>query len=114
MNFVVFMSIGVGVIAFGYLFGEYLWDAGWISTVPLFIMFVGLSIIPFGANPLRQYIQSIRVANLKKQELDEVLKLYNIEYAIDITVKKDFHGNQDISSVIHFQRSGKSDFLKQV
>ena len=39
--FIVFLLIGIIVIAGGFLFGKYVYDKGFLSTVPLIIMAVG-------------------------------------------------------------------------
>ncbi len=94
--FGVFVTIGIAVIAGGYLLGKYALDSGVISTVPLIIM--GVSIGPLGMafGTLNKYRQEIEVAKSKKDKIDEVLNEYRIEYDIDITFGKEIHGTQEV------------------
>ena len=79
-NFVMFLLISAAVILTGFLIGKHALDKGVISTVPLIIMGVGISILPLASGPLNKYRQHISVAKQKKHQLDELLLKYNIKY----------------------------------
>ncbi len=107
-NFVVFLLISLAFIGSGVYLGIYLLTFSStsivISTVPFIIGGIGISILPKASGPLNKYRQGIAVANENKQKLDALLIQYNIEYNIDITVKKDLHGNIDTDSKTTFTR----------
>lgn len=94
--FIVFLAIGIIVIVGGYLLGKYALGNRVISTVPLIIMGVGLAPLGMAFGTLNKYRQEIDVAKDKKDNIDEVLNKYRIEYEIDIRFGKEIHGNQEV------------------
>jgi hypothetical protein len=80
----------------GYLFGGYIWDKGLISTVPLLIIGVGLSLLAIALKPFSKYRNILVIARDKKDKLDKILKLYGIKYAVDLKFGKQTHGVQDV------------------
>ena len=103
-NFVVFLLLGVGVLAGGWLLGVYAFEGGVISTVPIIIMGVGLSFFPLSFGPLNSFRFGMAVASKKKKELDILLRMYNIEYSIEVNITKDLHGNKEIDTDLKFLR----------
>lgn len=103
-NFILFLSFGILVMAGGYFFGSIAWDKGVISTVPLIIMGIGFSIIPFATGPLTGYIQNIGVEKKRKSALDNLLASYNIKYEVEILIDEDVHGNKDYDAKVTFLR----------
>lgn len=107
-NFFFFILISLVFIGVGIYLGTHLLTFSTtsylVSTVPFIIGGIGISIIPMASGPLNKYRQGITVARKKKKDLDEILKLYNIEYIIEIKVNKDLHGNIDTESKIEFMR----------
>ena len=103
-TFIFFITISIAVIVGGYLLGTYAFDKGVISTVPLIIMGTGVLILPLASGPLNKYRWGMKIARNKKNELDELLANYNIQYSIEVIVNKDLHGNQDITTNLTFQR----------
>ena len=93
---IVFTTIGLVVILGGFLLGKYAWDNGAISTVPLIIMGVGLGPLGLAFGTLNRYNADFKLAKNHKDTIDKVLKLYRIEYSIDIKFGKKYHGTQDI------------------
>lgn len=114
-NFVVFLLLGVGVMAGGYLLGAYAFErtsnsgaligkGGVVFTVPLIIMGIGLSFFPLSFGPLNNYRYGMAVAGKKKKELDDLLRMYNLEYSIEVNITKDLHGNKEIETDLKFLR----------
>lgn len=103
-NFVFFLIVSILVILAGYLIGKYALDKGVISTVPLIIIGVGIMILPLASGPLNKYRQDISIARNKKDKLDKLLSMYNIQYTIEVIVYKDLHGNQEIETKLTFLR----------
>ncbi|GAA4277986.1 hypothetical protein [Aquimarina mytili] len=96
VNFGIFLFIGLFVMFGGYYLGKYALDGGVISTVPFIIMGVGFLILPMAFGPLNRYRQDINAAKNKKDKVDEVLNLYNIDYTIDLKFGKEIHGTQEV------------------
>lgn len=94
--FAVFTLIGLGVILGGFLLGRYAWDSGVISPIPLVIMGVGLGPLGLAFGTLNRHNADFKLAKKHKDQIDNILELYKIEYAIDIKFGKEYHGTQDI------------------
>lgn len=98
INFVVFLLIALAVILAGYFLAEYLLKFRVVAAAPFIISLVGLLfILPLAVGPLNTYKNDLKLAEAKKEDLDAVLKIYNIKYNIDISFGKKYHGTQDIS-----------------
>lgn len=94
--FMVFLIIGLIVIIGGYLLGKYALDSGVISSVPIIIMAVGLGPVGMAFGVLNNHRQGLEIAKNQKTKIDEVLKLYRIEYDISIKFGKEYHGTQEV------------------
>jgi len=94
--FVAFLSIGLAVIAGGYLFGINIYDLGVISTVPFSIMAIGLLPLGMAIGTLHKHRQNLGSAKRNKAKVDAVLKPYNITYTIAIDFGKSYHGVQEV------------------
>ena len=93
---VVYILIGFIIIAAGYFIGNHIYSHGVISTIPL--IFIAVSFAPMGmaVSTFINYLQRLKVAKSKKEDLDKVLVLYNIKYTIDIDYQTEFHGTQEV------------------
>lgn len=97
INFIVFLIIGVVVMLVGYFLAQYLLKFRVIAVAPFLISFVGLAVVlPIATGPLNKYRNDLKLAKAKKDDLDTVLKIYNINYDIAIKFGKRYHGTQDI------------------
>ncbi|WP_053992611.1 hypothetical protein [Mangrovimonas sp. TPBH4] len=94
--FAVFTTIGLSVIIGGFLLGRYAWVSGVISPIPLVIMGVGLGPLGLAFGTLNRHNADFKLAKKHKDQIDNILELYKIEYAIDIKFGKEYHGTQDI------------------
>lgn len=99
-NFYVFLSLGIIVMFADYILSQFIFDKGFVSTISLFIFFVGVSFIPLSFGPLNKFKQNMGVATEKKNTLDAVLALYNISYDISTTISKDVHGIESCKSTL--------------
>jgi hypothetical protein len=101
--FIVFLTIGFAVMIGGYLLGKYALDSGVISTVPIIIIAIGLAPIAMAFGALNKYRLDLEISKNKKNRIDQVLKLYRIEYVIDIKFGKEYHGTQDVYADLKFK-----------
>lgn len=104
INFVFYLLIGSSVIVAGYLLGKYAFEKGVISTVPLIIMGVGVTVFPIATTPLYNFFQKIKIAKGEKNELDGLLIKYNTRYHIDFDIRRDLHGNEEYATKITYSR----------
>ncbi|PHQ31320.1 hypothetical protein [Leeuwenhoekiella nanhaiensis] len=94
--FIVFLLIGIVVIAGGFLFGKYIYDKGFLSTVPLIIMAVGLAPLGLAIGTLNKHLENRKAAKLKKDRVDAVLEKYRITYDITVQFGASYHGKQEV------------------
>ncbi|QNK77022.1 hypothetical protein H7F37_13000 [Winogradskyella sp. PAMC22761] len=94
--FVVFAVMGISVIIGGFLFGKFTLESRIISSVTIMIIVIGLTLLGKAFGTLNIYRQDIEIAKSKKDNIDEVLKEYNITYDIQIMFGKEIHGTQDV------------------
>ena len=98
---VVYIFIGLVVMFVAYYFGTYIYNVSnrtsiRLYTYPLIIFAVSLAPMAMAISTLINYLQHIKVAKNKKEDLDKVLVLYNIKYSIDIDYQTEFHGTQEV------------------
>lgn len=98
---VVYLLIGLIVMFVAYYFGTYIYNISnrtsiRLYTYPLIIFSVSFTPLGIAVSTLINYLQHIKVVQRKKEDLDKVLALYNIKYAIDIDYQKEFHGTQEV------------------
>ena len=97
INFVVFLIIGLAVILAGYFLAQYLLQFRVIATAPFVISAVGLMVVlPLATGPLNQFRNDLKLAKSKKEDVDNVLKIYNIKYDIDLKYGRKYHDVQDV------------------
>lgn len=81
----------------GVFLAKYLLKFNAISSLPFIISLVGvLFVLPIAIGPLNTYLNDLKLAKQIKDELDEVLEIYDIKYDIDINFGKAYHGTQDV------------------
>lgn len=94
--FIVFLLIGIGVIVGGFLFGKYVYNRGFLSTVPLIIMAVGLAPLGLAIGTLNKHLENRKSAKFKKDRVDAVLEKYRITYDIRVQFGTSYHGRQEV------------------
>ncbi|QXP80407.1 MULTISPECIES: hypothetical protein [Winogradskyella] len=94
--FVVFAVMGIAVIIGGFLFGKFTLESRIISSVTITIIVIGITLLGKAFGTLNTYRQDIEIAKSKKDNIDEVLKEYNITYDIQVMFGKEIHGAQDV------------------
>lgn len=102
---VIFTLISIAVVFGGYYIGKYAFESGVISTVPLVIMAIGLGILVFAIGPLNKYRNELAIVKSNKEKLDEVLKLYKIDYDIDLAYGEKIHGTREVRADLRIKRT---------
>lgn len=98
VNLIVFLTLSVGIMIGGYLFGKLILDRGVFSAIPLIIIGIGLVMLPFAFGPFNKFRNKLTVAKSKKQRVDEVLALYGVRYTFDVSFGKEVHGSRDVKT----------------
>lgn len=65
---------------------------GIFATLPFIIMAAGFSAFPIGFYSLMKHKSAYSAASSKKEKLDSILELYNVEYDLKIELGKEIHG----------------------
>lgn len=107
LNFFVFLGLSVAIVLSGYLLGSFHYDQGVLSTIPLVIIFIGLSVLSLAFGPFNKYKQEIGVANEKKKEIDDMLALYGIDYQMNLDIQKGVHDVLEVSSELELRKNGQ-------
>jgi len=102
---VIFTIVSFAVIFGGYYIGKYAFDSGVVSTVPLIIMAIGLGILVFAFGPLNKFRNEFAIAKSNKEKLDEVLKLYKIDYEIDLAFGEKIHGTREVKADLKIKKT---------
>lgn len=108
--FVVFCSMGLAVMTGGYFLGEYAFDSGVLSTIPLIIIGIGFVLLAMGIGPLNTYKRDISLTKRKKKELDDILGRYHIGYTIDMEFGKEVHGTREARAEVHIRKTYTSPY----
>ena len=96
--------ISLGMMISGFVLLKFILEKGVFANVTLIIMGSGFLVIPYALGPWVKFKQQFQAVRKKKEELDEILELYNIQYTIDVSIKHDRHGTVEINSDLHFQK----------
>ncbi|WP_028374684.1 hypothetical protein [Leeuwenhoekiella sp. MAR_2009_132] len=96
LYFVIFLFIGLCVIVGGFLLGKFGFDNRVVSTVPLLIMTVGLPVLGLAFGTLNTHLNEFALAKRRKRDVDDVLKLYKIDYKMQVKFGREYHGTQDV------------------
>lgn len=105
INFVIFLVVGIAVILAGYFLAQYLLKFRVIAAVPFIISAIGLmGVLPLAIGPLNQFRNDLKLAKAKKDDVDNVLKIYNIKYNIDLTFGDKYHGVQDVGVDLNIKK----------
>ena len=97
LHLVFYLVVGFAFLISGLLIGKYALNGGVISTVPLIIMGVGIVILPYSVSPYISFRQKLGVSKDEKDELDNILSKYRIEYSVNFNFGKKFHNRQEVS-----------------
>ncbi len=100
INFIVYTIIGLSVIYFSYFFGVYLLERGFYSTVTIVIFVIGLVVLGFGIGPINYYRQKRKITIAKKNDMDKLANLYNINYDFESKIQTDMMGIKETESVL--------------
>jgi magnesium-transporting ATPase (P-type) len=104
LYFALYLIIALCFVIGGYFLGAYVLENGVFSTVPLIIMLVGLVPLGIAFGTLNSFNLNLKMAKIKKNEIDEVLKAYGIEYDVEIELGRKYHGIYDVSFQYKLQK----------
>ncbi|PTX61634.1 hypothetical protein C8N46_104277 [Kordia periserrulae] len=82
-HLVMFSIIGVVIMVADIFLTQYLYDTGWVSTISIIGIGIGMSAIVYAFAPFYKYREANSVAKDKKKELDNFLALYDYDYEIN-------------------------------
>ena len=100
---ILILVISLSVIIGGWYFGKYVYDAGVLSTVPVIIIGVGFLLFTAAFGPLNFHLRDKNLAKQKKDKIDHILILYNMDDSININFGREIHGSQEVFSDLKLQ-----------
>ena len=107
-HLVMYSIIALAPLIGGFLLGKFVFENGVISTVPLIIMGIGLGPLAIAFGPLNLYHTSLKIAKKKKNNLDDLCKMYGYRYDIDITHLKDSLGNKSYETDLKIRKTSNT------
>ncbi len=112
--FMVFMIIGIAVILGAAWFTYYLYNltetTGVISVIPFIIGGVGFAVMAMANGTRNKFRKDLDEAKHKKEKIDSVLELYNINYDMNIELGQVYHGKQEMNVDVRFSGGMINDF----
>ena len=90
-NAFIHFAISVLLIISGFLLGNYGLSKGVFATLPFIISGVGMVSIAVSFFPIKKFKQHFYVAQSNKENLDALLRLYNIRYEFKLHMGKEVH-----------------------
>ncbi len=82
-HLILFSIIGIAIILIDIYFTQKLFEAGWISTVSIIGISIGLSVIGYAFTPYIKYTNANSVVKSQKQRMDALFALYDYDYKIN-------------------------------
>lgn len=107
-NFVFFLLLAVGMFFAGYALWNLVYQQGFISTLPLVIMFFALTLLPLSIGPLRKYIYERNNNRKKINEVGGVLNKYGLAYKPRVKLEKQNHNILEVEIEILVKKNGKT------
>lgn len=104
-HFIFYFLISLSIIFVALYLGNYAYDWGVISTIPLIIIGVGFSTLVIAVAPVNKYRTEIAIAKKNKANLLEILNLYKLAYTAEIKIT-DVHGTHEVEKNIKVFRTG--------
>jgi len=95
----------MGILFIYYLLATY---EGYDGYVPGLRFVVIGSICLFGVSigPINKYIRDYKIAKNNRQRLDELLKIYKLDYEVSINIINEAHGGYDVEKQVKIFRVG--------
>lgn len=104
VHLVVFILIGLAFIAGGYYLNTRANEGNMFSTLPFIVMGIGVFMFLYATAPLNKYRREISVAQSNKDNMEQILSIYNIQYSIDLKFEKEIHGTQEVKAKLSLSR----------
>jgi len=91
LNFYTYLGLSVVVAGGAYALHNFLWDIGWISTLPFVVGVAGVSLLGLAIGPLRKYKTHMELGQAKLDKIANVLKVYGKSYNYETEIVKRRH-----------------------
>lgn len=97
---VTFLTLGIAVHILNYVLTIHIYEKGFLSTITITILILGVILMGMGIGAIRFYIVKKNIILPKKEELDQIVKLYNLQYEFTTKIKSDILGNENAASTL--------------
>ena len=103
-SIIFYIVIAISIFALGYILTSYLWDIGYVSTISILAIFVGLVPLGKAISLFNHYKTNKKIATNKKGVLDKITSLYGYKYDVNIDAFHDSLGNIEYNTNLKIQK----------
>ena len=112
--FTIFMILGIAIIIGASWFAYYLFNltemTGKTLVYPFGLIGIGVAVMTMANGSRNKYRKDLAEAKHKKDKIDSVLEVYNINYDINIELGRIYHGKQEMKVDARFSGGMVEDF----
>ena len=104
-HFILFASLNV-LFWFIYYF-LYVHEGNNDTIVGLpYVVFVSICLFGVAIGPVNKYVRDNKIAKKDKEHLDALLKIYKLDYEVDVNIINEAHGDFDVEKEVKIFRTG--------
>lgn len=104
-HFIFFTLLNIGIVVTYYFLAIYGGNDGYAPGLR-YIIIGSLCLLGISIGPINKYIRDYKIAKNDKQRLDELLKIYKLDYEVSINIVNEAHGDYDIEKQVKIFRVG--------
>ena len=93
---IAYIGMGLAIWLGAYLATVLLWEAGWVSGLSIVLVLGGAGMMGVGIRTFINHRQELEVCQRNKSNLDDILSRYGIAYDIDVDVRTNAWGMEDV------------------
>lgn len=102
------LTISLLLLFGSYILNVFILEAGYIASLPIIVFGSGLLTLGTAFGPLVTFKRKVDVVKSKIKSLDEVLKLYSIQYMVNFAYHKEMHHEQIVDVKLEFSVKGQT------
>lgn len=96
IGFTMYFTFSLTIMIIGFLFFKEIWKKEIYSEYPSVIIAIGYALMGVSFFNLQKFLRKKRDIKIRKDQIDEMLDIYNIKYDIEVVFGKEIHGIEDI------------------
>lgn len=104
-HFIFFTLLNIALVTVYYFLATYDNYEGYVPGLR-FVIIGSLCLLAIAIGPINKYRRDYKIAKNDKQRLDELLKIYKLDYEVSINIVNEAHGDYDIEKQVKIFRIG--------